>query len=140
QFIAKLPPALVVLAVDSAESLLGKESSSRPKVLCSPQQLAYVIYTSGSTGKPKGVMIEHEAICTHLLWMDEVYGLQTSDKVAQKTPYTFDVSVWEFFLPLISGSQLVMAKPGGHKETGYLIEFFNQHQITHTHFVPSMLY
>lgn len=139
-FVDKLPASVSVLAVDQASEFLAKQSSSRPLLAINPAQLAYVIYTSGSTGKPKGVMIEHEAICTHLLWMDEVYSLKTSDKVAQKTPYTFDVSVWEFFLPLMSGSQLVMAKPGGHKEVGYLIELINQYHITHAHFVPSMLY
>ncbi len=136
----KLPSSVSVLVVNLASELLATHSVSRPQLGINPAQLAYVIYTSGSTGKPKGVMIEHEAICTHLLWMDEVYSLKTSDKVAQKTPYTFDVSVWEFFLPLMSGSQLVMAKPGGHKEVDYLIELINQYRITHAHFVPSMLY
>ncbi len=139
-FVDKFPSSVDVLAIDEAQKILTLQPPTRPSLTINSAQLAYVIYTSGSTGKPKGVMIEHEAICTHLLWMDEVYKLQTSDKVVQKTPYTFDVSVWEFFLPLMSGSQLIMAKPGGHKEVGYLIELINDYQITHAHFVPSMLY
>jgi amino acid adenylation domain-containing protein len=135
-----LPAGMVYLAVDTETEKLNAYSTARPAVVIKPQQLAYVIYTSGSTGKPKGVMNEHRAVCNHMLWMNEVYKLKTTDKVLQKTPYTFDVSLWELFLPLISGSELIMAKPGGHKETGYLIDLINQHKITYIHFVPSMLY
>lgn len=140
RFSGNLPSNVAQLAVDSAAHLLASYPDSRPAVTIKPDQLAYVIYTSGSTGKPKGVMNEHQAVCNHMLWMDEVYKLKPTDKVLQKTPYTFDVSLWELFLPLISGSQLIMAKPDGHKETGYLIDLVNQHQITYIHFVPSMLY
>jgi amino acid adenylation domain-containing protein len=140
RFSNNLPAGIAQLAVDSGEQLLAAYPDTRPTVAIKPEQLAYVIYTSGSTGKPKGVMNEHQAVCNHMLWMDEVYKLKPTDKVLQKTPYTFDVSLWELFLPLISGSQLIMAKPGGHKETGYLIDLVNQHQITYIHFVPSMLY
>ncbi|RYY77056.1 MAG: amino acid adenylation domain-containing protein [Gammaproteobacteria bacterium] len=140
RFDGNLPNKTPRLAVDMAEETLAAYPVTRPNLNIKPDQLAYVIYTSGSTGKPKGVMNEHQAVCNHMLWMDEVYQLKTSDKILQKTPYTFDVSLWELFLPLISGSQLIMAKPGGHKETGYLIELINQYQMTYVHFVPSMLY
>lgn len=140
RFAQNLPKQVAQLAVDTAQELLSGFSSQRPQVVIKPDQMAYVIYTSGSTGKPKGVMNEHQAVCNHMRWMQETYRLTPQDKVVQKTPYTFDVSLWELFLPLMCGSQLIMAKPGGHKETAYLIELVNQHQITHIHFVPSMLY
>ncbi|UCH92335.1 MAG: amino acid adenylation domain-containing protein [Candidatus Aminicenantes bacterium] len=102
-------------------------------------QLAYVIYTSGSTGRPKGVMISHAGICNRLLWMQETYRLTPDDRVLQKTPFGFDVSVWEFFLPLLNGAGLVMAVPGGHKDSAYLVEVISKEKITTMHFVPSML-
>jgi amino acid adenylation domain-containing protein len=104
-----------------------------------PLNLAYVIYTSGSTGTPKGAMNTHQGVCNRLLWMQETYPLTANDKVMQKTPFSFDVSVWEFFWPLMVGAQLVVAKPGGHQEPAYLVELIRQQQITTLHFVPSML-
>jgi amino acid adenylation domain-containing protein len=105
----------------------------------SPHNLVYVIYTSGSTGRPKGVMIEHRSLVNRLVWMQDAYGLTSGDSVLQKTPFSFDVSVWEFFWPLITGARLVMARPEGHKDPGYLIEAINRYRITTLHFVPSML-
>ncbi|WP_153070281.1 AMP-binding protein, partial [Escherichia coli] len=81
-----------------------------------PSDAAYVIYTSGSTGEPKGVVIEHRAIVNRLLWMREHYGVRADDRVLQKTPATFDVSVWEFFLPLLCGATLVVAGPDAHRD------------------------
>lgn len=104
-----------------------------------PDDLAYIIYTSGSTGKPKGCMLPHEAICNRLLWMREQYQVSNSDRILQKTPYTFDVSVWELFLPLLSGACLVFAKPAGHRDNSYLINLIQQEKVTICHFVPSML-
>jgi len=101
--------------------------------------LAYVIYTSGSTGKPKGVMVPHKGISNRLQWMQEAYRLTADDRVLQKTPYNFDVSVWEFFWTLSYGAVLVMAKPGGHKDSAYLVEAINREKITTIHFVPTML-
>ncbi|EDO25952.1 predicted protein, partial [Nematostella vectensis] len=101
--------------------------------------LAYMIYTSGSTGKPKGAMIEHRSIVNRLFWMQDEYKVDKTDKILQKTPYSFDVSVWEFFLPLMQGAQLVFAKPEGHKDPGYLIDLIESEKITILHFVPSML-
>ncbi len=104
-----------------------------------PDDTAYVIYTSGSTGKPKGVVIQHRAIVNRLLWMQAQYGLTPDDRVAQKTPSSFDVSVWEFFWPLIVGATIVVAAPGGHRDPAYLVELFNRERVTTVHFVPSML-
>ncbi|MCP3660211.1 MAG: amino acid adenylation domain-containing protein [Bacteroidetes bacterium] len=103
------------------------------------ENAAYVIYTSGSTGKPKGVMNTHKGICNRLLWMQETFRLKQSDRVLQKTSCSFDVSVWEFFWPLISGACLVIAKPGGHRDVNYLISTIVNNKITTIHFVPSML-
>ncbi len=101
--------------------------------------LAYVIYTSGSTGRPKGVMIPHAGAVNRLLWMQDAYGLTPDDRVLQKTPVSFDVSVWELFWPLIAGARLVMARPGGHQDPAYLIHVIVREGITTLHFVPSML-
>lgn len=104
-----------------------------------PQDLAYIMHTSGSTGEPKGVMISHEAICNRLLWMRDQYRPAKTDRILQKTPYTFDVSVWELFLPLITGVELVTVKPGGYRDPAYLINLIRRRRITILHFVPSML-
>ncbi|ASW55577.1 hypothetical protein CIK06_17430 [Plantactinospora sp. KBS50] len=104
-----------------------------------PGNAAYVIYTSGSTGQPKGALIEHRAIVNRLLWMQDTYRLDGSDRVLQKTPVGFDVSVWELFWPLITGATLVLARPGGHRDPAYLAEEIRAAGITTVHFVPSML-
>ena len=104
-----------------------------------PQHLAYVIYTSGSTGQPKGVMLQHDGLSNRLAWMQSAYAMNGGDAVLQKTPFGFDVSVWEFFWPLLVGARLVMARPEGHKEPGYLVEVIGRHNVTTAHFVPSML-
>ncbi|MER7792297.1 amino acid adenylation domain-containing protein [Streptomyces sp. NPDC097640] len=104
-----------------------------------PQSPAYVIYTSGSTGRPKGVVVPHQGIVNRLLWMQSEYGLASDDRVLQKTPSSFDVSVWEFFWPLTVGATLVIAKPEGHKDPGYLASLIQQQAVTTLHFVPSML-
>jgi amino acid adenylation domain-containing protein len=101
--------------------------------------LAYVIYTSGSTGRPKGVAVAHRGIVNRIMWMQERYRLCADDVVLQKTPYMFDVSVWEFFWPLMYGATLVVAAPNGHKEPGYLTEVIRREAVTTVHFVPSML-
>src|SRR4030095_1593091 len=100
---------------------------------------AYVIYTSGSTGRPKGVPNEHRAVVNRLAWMQEAYGLDGTDAVVQKTPYGFDVSVWEFFWTLLSGARLALARPDGHKDPHYLVTLIERHKVTTLHFVPSML-
>jgi amino acid adenylation domain-containing protein len=101
--------------------------------------LAYVIYTSGSTGNPKGVMVEHHALANRIDWMEHQYGSTTTDRILQKTPFSFDVSVWEFVWPLSTGAGLVLAKPEGHKDPLYLSALIRDQGITKLHFVPSML-
>ncbi|MET3717902.1 amino acid adenylation domain-containing protein [Pseudomonas sp. PvP001] len=112
---------------------------SAPDVLISPENLVYCLYTSGSTGKPKAVGNRHAGLLNRLQWMQAEYGLTSHDRVLQKTPYTFDVSVWEFFWPLLSGAVLVMAPPGAHRDPQALRELIVEHGITTLHFVPSML-
>ncbi|WP_394821656.1 amino acid adenylation domain-containing protein [Pendulispora albinea] len=104
-----------------------------------PDDAAYVIYTSGSTGDPKGVIVTHRAIVNRLLWMQEHYGIGAHDRVLQKTPATFDVSVWEFFLPLLAGGTLVVAPPGAHREPAAIAALIREEAISTLHFVPSML-
>ncbi|MFL0799415.1 MAG: amino acid adenylation domain-containing protein [Agarilytica sp.] len=132
-----------VRCVDEPDVWLPREESngaaSTVDVEISPQDLAYVIYTSGSTGQPKGCMLPHQAICNRLQWMQSEYGLGPDDRVLQKTPYTFDVSVWEFFWPLLTGASIVMADPGGHKDNHYLVRTIQSQRVTVCHFVPSML-
>ncbi|NQD65520.1 amino acid adenylation domain-containing protein [Bacillus haikouensis] len=101
--------------------------------------LMYIIYTSGSTGKPKGVMNTHRALNNRLQWMQKEFQLTENDRILQKTPYSFDVSVWEFFWPLMTGAALVVAEPEGHKDPEYLMRTIIEYGITTIHFVPSML-
>ncbi|UUX48467.1 amino acid adenylation domain-containing protein [Nisaea acidiphila] len=128
------------LCVDDAgrSSRRGAEAGN-PDVELGPNDLAYVIYTSGSTGLPKGVMNEHGGLANRILWMQERFDIGEGDKILQKTPYTFDVSVWEFFWPLMCGACLVVAKPGGHKDPDYLARVMAEEGISVLHFVPSML-
>ncbi|MDW5330241.1 non-ribosomal peptide synthetase [Plantactinospora sp. KLBMP9567] len=101
--------------------------------------LAYVIYTSGSTGTPKAVMSTHQGLLNRLLWMQETYRLTPGDRVLQKTPFGFDVSVWEFFWPLLAGAQMVVADPGVHRDPAALADLITTAGVTTVHFVPSML-
>ncbi|MGF6097401.1 amino acid adenylation domain-containing protein [Pseudomonas sp. 18175] len=140
---------VVVLAQGATRGLLGavpvidlEQPTWQHQPVHNPQVEAlgaYVIYTSGSTGQPKGVINDHPGVVNRLLWMQDAYGLQPHDRVLQKTPFSFDVSVWEFFWPLFTGACLVMARPGGHKDPVYLCEVIEAEQITTLHFVPSML-
>lgn len=128
-----------VLCLDTDWPLIAQDETTNPVSAVQPQHLAYVIYTSGSTGKPKGAMNTHQGICNRLLWMQDAYQLTSLDRVLQKTPFSFDVSVWEFFWPLIVGAELVVARPGGHRDVAYLDEVLATQQISTVHFVPSML-
>ncbi|WLH09410.1 non-ribosomal peptide synthetase [Pseudomonas lurida] len=140
RLLPSLPVAsLQVIALDQPALWLDGYSSESPAVAIQALNLAYVIYTSGSTGKPKGAGNSHRALVNRLCWMQQAYGLDASDAVLQKTPFSFDVSVWEFFWPLMAGARLVVAAPGEHREPARLIETIGQHGITTLHFVPSML-
>ncbi|WP_269462702.1 non-ribosomal peptide synthetase [Serratia marcescens] len=130
-------PVTPQLALEAA--LPETLSAENPERRAQASHLAYVIYTSGSTGKPKGAMNEHRGVVNRLVWMQEAYGLTAADTVLQKTPFGFDVSVWEFFWPLMVGARLVMAKPEGHKDPDYLSRAIEQYGVTTLHFVPSML-
>jgi len=114
-------------------------SEENPGIVLHGDNLAYVIYTSGSTGQPKGAGNRHSALTNRLCWMQEAYGLDARDSVLQKTPFSFDVSVWEFFWPLMTGSRLVVAAPGDHRDPQKLVALINAERITTLHFVPSML-
>ncbi|WP_156731110.1 enterobactin non-ribosomal peptide synthetase EntF [Klebsiella pneumoniae] len=123
-------------AGDEAPLAAGDEA---PLALSKPDHTAYIIFTSGSTGRPKGVMVGQTAIVNRLLWMQDRYPLSADDVVAQKTPCSFDVSVWEFWWPFIAGAQLVMAEPEAHRDPQAMQQFFARYGVTTTHFVPSML-
>ncbi|WP_207245245.1 MULTISPECIES: AMP-binding protein, partial [unclassified Pseudomonas] len=126
--------------VDLGQALWSRQPRVNPRLDgLTPRHLAYVIYTSGSTGQPKGAMNEHRAVVNRLLWMQERYRLTSGDAVLQKTPFSFDVSVWEFFWPLFTGARLVMARSEGHKDPAYLRQVIARENITTLHFVPSML-
>ncbi len=104
-----------------------------------PDNPAYVIYTSGSTGNPKGVLISHRAICNHMLWMQSEFPICSEDRVLQKTPFSFDASVWEFYAPLVAGGTLVMARPSKYQDPAYLAEVIKRDRVTVLQTVPSLL-
>jgi|APSaa5957512535_1039671.scaffolds.fasta_scaffold00708_2 amino acid adenylation domain-containing protein len=128
-----------LICVDRDMPLISRESRHNLSCDLQPDNLAYIIYTSGSTGRPKGVMNTHKGVCNRLLWMQNFYRLNENDRVLQKTPFSFDVSVWEFFWPLMTGATLVVAEPEGHKDSSYLINLISEKKISIIHFVPSML-
>ncbi|MEH1794706.1 amino acid adenylation domain-containing protein [Nostoc sp.] len=137
---------VIMLCLDTDWPVIAQENQNNLHSGVKGENLAYVIYTSGSTGKPKGAMNTHKGISNRLLWMQDTYQLTPSDayggqsdRILQKTPFSFDVSVWEFFWSLLAGATLVVAKPEGHKDSAYLIKLIQQQQITTIHFVPSML-
>jgi amino acid adenylation domain-containing protein len=123
-----------------AEDWEGWTGDSGPLGLAvESESAAYLIYTSGSTGRPKGVVNTHSALANRLNWMQDEFRIGSGDAVLQKTPLTFDVSVWELFWPLMNGARLVLARPGGHRDAEYLCGVIRRHCITVIHFVPSML-
>lgn len=130
---------MTLISLDTYWETPRNEPETNPTSDVQPDNIAYMIYTSGSTGKPKGVMNTHRGIVNRLHWMQQEYGLTGADRVMQKTPFSFDVSVWEFFWPLLAGAQLVVARPGGHQDTAYLATLIAEQQVTTMHFVPSML-
>ncbi len=130
-----------VLVLDEEDEVrrLAALPGTAPEPVAGPDDIAYMIYTSGSTGKPKGVPNRHRAVVNRLDWMQRTYRLDGTDAVLQKTPASFDVSVWEFFWPLLTGARLVLAEPGGHKDVAYLRDLLISQRVTTAHFVPSML-
>jgi amino acid adenylation domain-containing protein len=136
--LAYRPP---VLAVEDDAAWIQKPAADPDpaEVGLTSRSLAYVIYTSGSTGQPKGAMNEHRGVVNRLVWGQGAYALAADDRVLQKTPYSFDVSAWEFFWPLLAGARLVLACPGGHRNPAYLLDIIKDEAITTLHFVPSMM-
>ncbi len=132
--------AASVIRVDADWETIAREPAhAPPRGGLTPDHLAYVIYTSGSTGRPKGAMNAHAGIANRLLWMQRAFGMGADDRVLQKTPYSFDVSVWELFWPLMFGARMVVARPDGHRDPAYLAEIIAAEGVTTLHFVPSML-
>ncbi|MEU1591211.1 amino acid adenylation domain-containing protein, partial [Micromonospora sp. NPDC005710] len=121
------------------DSVTGLDGPEALPVEVSSGGAAYVLFTSGSTGRPKGVVVSHAGVVNRLRWMQDRFGLVSGERVVQKTPFTFDVSVWEFFWPLVVGATVVVARPGGHRDPAYLAELIREERVSTAHFVPSML-
>lgn len=132
------PQSLTTFDIDEFVNL-DQYASSNPPIINKSSDLCYIIYTSGTTGKPKGVGNIHKALVNRILWMHEQYPINENDNILQKTPFSFDVSVWEFFWPLMVGATLVVAKPEIHKDVDELRKTIEKYKITTIHFVPSML-
>ncbi|HYH78860.1 MAG TPA: amino acid adenylation domain-containing protein, partial [Longimicrobium sp.] len=129
-----------VLELDEAAPAWGHRPVTNPeRGTLTPEHLAYVIYTSGSTGRPKGVGVPHRAVVNALSWMQDLSGLSADDAVLHKTPYSFDASLRELLPPLLVGGRLVLARPEGHRDPGYLLELMQREGITTLHAVPSLL-
>jgi amino acid adenylation domain-containing protein len=134
---SKAPAEMLVINLEQPQTYT--RSTSNPAVVNQPSDLAYVIYTSGSTGKPKGVMIEHRAVVNRLHWMQNAYPICEQDVLLQKTPFCFDVSVWELFWWALAGARLVLLMPRGEKIPQVLLEAVRRNRVAVLHFVPSML-
>ncbi len=127
----------LIVNLDDPTTYRGPDQN--PAIVNQPSDLAYVIYTSGSTGKPKGVMIEHRAAVNRLHWMQSAYPIDQGDVILQKTPYYFDVSVWELFWWALQGAKLCFLIPGGERMPLAIVETVRKNRTTVLHFVPSML-
>ena len=136
---SRLPEGIEAVALDRPGALEGFSADRPASPDVGTDRMAYVIYTSGSTGRPKGAMNAHRGVVNRILWMQDAFGLTADDAVLQKTPFSFDVSVWEFFWPLAVGARLVIAPPAAHRDPAALSELIERHGVTTLHFVPSML-
>ncbi|MFI7454128.1 amino acid adenylation domain-containing protein [Nonomuraea sp. NPDC049714] len=136
---ARLPDGVTAVLLDRDAEAVSAEEPAPLGVPIHPDSLAYVIFTSGSTGRPKGVGVSHRAIVNRLRWMQDAFRLTTDDRVLHKTPFSFDVSVWELFWPFMTGAGLVVARPGGQADPAYLTRLIDAEAVTTAHFVPSML-
>jgi amino acid adenylation domain-containing protein len=140
RLVKELPPdSGTLVKVDAEWPQISQENQDNLYLKLDGANLAYVVYTSGSTGGPKGAMNTYGGILNRLLWMQESFGLREDDRVLQKTPICFDISLWEFLWPLMAGAELVMAKPGGHLDPEYVARIIEEKKITTLHFVPSAL-
>lgn len=129
--------SLMVVDLDSFD--YDNYDNTNPQTSVVPNDVAYVIYTSGSTGKPKGAQVYHHSVINRIKWMHEKYPLNDGDIILQKTPYTFDVSVWELFWWSMYNQSLQILIPEGHKDPAEIINCIYKGNVTHMHFVPSML-
>jgi amino acid adenylation domain-containing protein/non-ribosomal peptide synthase protein (TIGR01720 family) len=135
-----LPPLdAPVLRLDADWPLIARSSPKPLPPGAGPDNLAYVIFTSGSTGQPKGVMVEHRALTNHMLWMQSAFPLTPDDAVLQKTPCSFDASIWEFYAPWLAGGRLVLARQDGHRDPGYMASEIARQRITVLQVVPTLL-
>jgi amino acid adenylation domain-containing protein len=140
RLIENLPPhEAAVFALDAEEGIFDGQRTDNPQIEINPHSAAYAIYTSGSTGQPKGAVVTHANICNHMLWMQQEFPLGIGDSVLQKTPFSFDASVWEFYAPLMSGARLVIARPGGHQDPAYLIKLIAEQEVSTLQVVPTLL-
>jgi len=135
--VSRIAFGALIINLDDPEVYGGP--ASNPLIANKPEDLAYVIYTSGSTGKPKGVMIEHRSVINRLHWMQHAYPIEQEDVILQKTPYYFDVSVWELFWWALAGAKLCFLAPGAEKNPLAIIAAIKKHRVSVMHFVPSML-
>ncbi|HZF40192.1 MAG TPA: amino acid adenylation domain-containing protein [Blastocatellia bacterium] len=127
------------VCVDRESRQIAAETEGDPSVSASPDNLVYVLYTSGSTGRPKGVAISHLSLCNHMKWVCTQFSITERDSMLQKTPFTFDASVWEFYAPLLTGGRMVIARPEGHRDTAYLINRIRECQVTLLQVAPTLL-
>ena len=140
QLVAQLPEhAAQVVQLDGGWEEIARGAGTNLEARASAENLAYMIYTSGSTGRPKGVMVPHRALGNHMAWMQGRFPLTVADRVVQKTPFSFDASVWEFYAPLLAGARLVLAEPGGHQDPAYLVRLIVEQQVTTLQLVPTLL-
>ncbi len=128
-----------IVYVDADGPAIDSQGDENPDSNLTADNSAYIIYTSGSTGKAKGVIVPHGGLCNRLLWARKFYGLNETDRCLQKASFSYDASVWEIFEPLLAGAQIIMARPGGRRDSAYLAELIAKHSITVAEFVPSML-
>ncbi|TKH59124.1 amino acid adenylation domain-containing protein, partial [Bacillus cereus] len=134
-----LPKDIQAICLDRDQVMISKESNLAPVSGVTANNLAYIIYTSGSTGNPKGVMIEHHSVINRLQWMQKKYPLSEEDTILQKTPFSFDVSVWELFWWSFVGARVCLLPPGGEKDPAVIEEYIERYRVSTMHFVPSML-
>ncbi|WP_196279298.1 non-ribosomal peptide synthetase [Catellatospora vulcania] len=132
-------PRTLVIGADRKYETLADDDLATTRGLDAARLPACVIYTSGSTGRPKGVVVAHRGIVNHIFWLQAEYRLTGADRILQKAPITFDVSVWELLLPLVTGATMVLARPGGHRDPAYLVDLVRREHVTTAEFVPSLL-
>ena len=139
KFEALLPAGAKVFFIDEDWEKLSEYENRELDRTVQAENWAYMIYTSGSTGKPKGAINFHKSLVNRIIWMQKEMKMTSADVVLQKTPFSFDVSVWEFVWPLMVGATIIMARPGGHRNPQYLADVIEKEKVTTLHFVPSML-